>query len=85
MKCTCQCGYTDTIENMITITPVRKVTKSLNGENYIIHVCDRIFYCPNCGATFTQTGSLGTSLNGYLPEKKEPITLFCQLPVLLKR
>lgn len=64
-KCTCACGYSDTIENMITTTESRKVVKVIDGETVIGYLYDRIFHCPNCGITIKKQGSIGFSLEDF--------------------
>lgn len=56
---TCQCGYTDTIDNMITATKPRKEIKIIDRQEVTGYIYDRIFSCPNCGFTEEKTVSLG--------------------------
>ena len=56
---TCQCGYQDKMESLIEAKEYRKIEKIINGETITNIVYDRIFHCPKCGFTKTETVSLG--------------------------
>jgi len=58
---TCECGYTDDTDIFITISPIRKVKQIRNGEEIFMHVADKVFKCPKCGAIETKVVSYGFS------------------------
>ena len=58
---TCECGHTDDADSFITISPIRKVKHIENGEEVFMHVADKTFKCPKCGATEINVVSYGFS------------------------